>query len=47
VNEFASNVERHRRELVPAKREIIAARHYDIPAEAIGDAAQKQRGLPL
>jgi superfamily II DNA or RNA helicase len=30
-----------------AKREIIAARYYDIPAEAIEGAAQKQRGLPL
>lgn len=30
-----------------AKREIIAARYYDIPAEAIEGAAQKQRGLSL
>lgn len=30
-----------------AKREIIAARYYDVPAEAIEGAAQKQRGLPL
>ncbi len=30
-----------------AKREIIAARYYDIPADAIEGAAQKQRGLPL
>jgi superfamily II DNA or RNA helicase len=30
-----------------AKREIIAARYYDIPAEAIEGAAQKQKGLPL
>jgi hypothetical protein len=30
-----------------AKREIIAARYYDIPADAIEGAAQKQRRLPL
>jgi hypothetical protein len=27
-----------------AKREIIAARYYDIPADAIEGAAKKQRG---
>jgi hypothetical protein len=28
-----------------AKREIIAARYYDIPADAIEGAAAKQKGL--
>jgi hypothetical protein len=28
-----------------AKREVIAARYYDIPAEAIQSAAEKQREL--
>jgi hypothetical protein len=30
-----------------AKREVIAARYYDIPADAIQGAAAKQKGLPL
>jgi hypothetical protein len=34
------------RHLDHAKREVIAARHYDIPAQAIEAAAQSQRGAP-
>ena len=30
-----------------AKREVIAARYYDIPADAIQDAAEKQREMLL